>query len=81
MSIRCFRGSVVAIASIAMLGFVIASASAAKKMTYAEAFAKCKEEITASAPGNESLSTSQRSSAGAACMKKYGYKLKKSSTM
>ena len=39
--------------------------------------AKCKQEIGASAPGNESLSTAARHSAGGACMHKYGFRLKK----
>ena len=38
---------------------------------------KCKQEIGASAPGNESLSTAARHSAGGACMHKYGFRLKK----
>jgi hypothetical protein len=62
------------------LAFAVASitgAEAQKKMTYQEAFAKCKQEIGASAPGNESLSTAARHSAGGACMHKYGFRLKK----
>ena len=51
--------------------------AAKKKMSYEDAFAKCKAEIGGSAPGNESLSTAARTSAGGACMKKYGYRLKK----
>jgi hypothetical protein len=64
----------------AVTAFALTSApAAAAKMTYQEAFAKCKEEIKANAPGSESLSTAQRSTAGAACMKKYGFRLKKGS--
>jgi len=64
---------------VAFAAFALASgpAAAAKKMTYEQAFAKCKGEIGASAPGNESLSTAARHSAGGACMKKYGFRLKK----
>jgi len=51
--------------------------AAKKKMSYEDAYAKCKAEIGGTAPGNESLSTAARSSAGGACMKKYGYRLKK----
>jgi hypothetical protein len=51
--------------------------AAKKKMSYEEAYAKCKGEIAGTAPGSESLSTAARSSAGGACMKKYGYRLKK----
>jgi hypothetical protein len=62
--------------------FALASGpAAAAKMSYEQAFAKCKEEIKASAPGSEALSTAQRSTAGGACMKKYGFRLKKGSMM
>ena len=62
------------------LAFALASipgAEAQKKMTYAEAFAECKKEIRASAPGSETLGSAARHSAGAACMHKYGFRLKK----
>jgi hypothetical protein len=65
------------VAAFAVFALASAPASAAKKMTYEEAFAKCKQEINAGAPGSEALSTAQRSSAGGACMKKHGFRLKK----
>jgi len=53
-------------------------AAAAKKMSYEQAWAKCKVEIGANVPGSDSTTSAARSAAGGACMKKYGYRLKKS---
>jgi hypothetical protein len=73
------RTSGFVIAAGALVGVLFASvctASAEKKLTYAQAFAKCKEEISKNLPG-ESLATGPRYSAGGACMHRYGYRLKK----
>jgi hypothetical protein len=51
----------------------------AAKMSYEQAFAQCKEEIKANVSGNESTQHSGRYAAGMACMKRYGYRLKKKS--
>ena len=62
------------------LVFALASvtgAEAQKKMTYQDAFAKCKEEIKLSNQGGEMAGSAQRTSAGGACMHKYGFRLKK----
>ena len=70
----------VAILSVIIVGAFAVSDSAlakVKKLSYEDAFAKCKQEIGTGAPGSESLSTSQRYSSGGACMKRYGYRLKK----
>ena len=71
----------VAITATFVAALVCAGASDAlaqkKKMTYEAAYAKCKAEIGGTAPGSEALSTAARSSAGGACMKKYGFRLKK----
>lgn len=65
------------VAALALCG----PASAAKKVTYEQAWAKCKAEIGANVPGQDTTTSSARYSAGSACMKKYGYRLKKSSMM
>jgi hypothetical protein len=52
-------------------------ASAAKKVSYEQAWAKCKAEIGANVPGSDTTTSAARQSAGGACMKKYGYRLKK----
>jgi hypothetical protein len=52
------------------------SAVAAKRLSYEEAFAKCKAEISKTVPG-ENATTSGRYAAGGACMSRYGFRLKK----
>ena len=47
-------------------------------MTYQEAFAKCKQEMGGGGMGSEGLNTAARYSFAGGCMKKYGYRLKKS---
>jgi hypothetical protein len=54
------------------------NASAQAKLTYEQAWAKCKADITANYPG-ESGNTAGRYARGGSCMKQYGYRLKKSS--
>lgn len=69
---------VIALPIAAAFAFSSASdALAAKKMSYEQAYGRCKTEIGGTAPGSEALSTAARSSAAGACMKKYGYRLKK----
>jgi hypothetical protein len=46
-------------------------------MSYEDAFTKCKAEISANVPMSETTTSAARYSAGSACMKKYGYRLKK----
>ena len=45
-------------------------------MTYEQAYAKCKEQVAAAYPPGTS-DTSGRASRGGACMKQFGYNLKK----
>ena len=56
---------------------VDAATAKTKKLSYESAFAKCKQEIGASVPGSDATTSGARYSAGGACMKKYGYRLKK----
>lgn len=58
-----------------------AFAQSAKKLTYDAAWAKCKAEIAANVSPNESRDSAARYAAGGACMKKYGYRLKKGAKM
>ena len=60
----------------ALLLFGVPDASAQKKMTYEQAYAKCKEQVVAAYPPGSS-DTSGRASRGGACMKQFGYNLKK----
>ena len=55
----------------------VSDALAQKKVSYDKAWADCKQQIDRTVPGDQA---SARASAGAACMKKHGYRLKKGST-
>jgi len=68
-------GLVAASFTIAML--LGGDASAKSKMSYEQAFTKCKSEISANVPMADTTTSGARYTAGAACMKKYGYRLKK----
>ena len=60
-------------------GVLIATSNTAwaqKKVRYETAFARCKSELNAKFPANEP-EASARYSAGAACMRRYGYRLKR----
>jgi len=48
-----------------------------KKLTYEQAWAECKKEV--SLLGGEGTTSAGRYTRGAACMKQHGYRLKKSS--
>jgi hypothetical protein len=50
----------------------------AKKLTYEQAWAECKKDVT-SVLGGETTQSAARYTRGAACMKQYGYRLKRSS--
>ncbi len=58
----------------------IASAQQAKKLSYEQAWAQCKQEITKNVPA-EAANTAGRYAAGGSCMHKYGYRLKKSTSL
>jgi penicillin V acylase-like amidase (Ntn superfamily) len=50
----------------------------AKKLTYEQAWAECRKDVTSMLPGDATASAA-RYTRGAACMKQHGYRLKKSS--
>jgi hypothetical protein len=54
-------------------------AFAQKRLSYEQAWTQCKKEISANVPGSDTTTSAARYSAGSACMRKYGYRLKKSS--
>jgi hypothetical protein len=70
---KCF--GMLAVSLIATVAF--SGAASAAKMSYNQAFAKCKAEIGANVPGQDTTTSAARYTAGSACMKKYGYRLKK----
>lgn len=55
----------------------IASAQKAKKMTYDQAYEKCRTTDMVGTGSAAGPGASQAYARGAACMKKYGYRLKK----
>jgi hypothetical protein len=52
-------------------------AAAQKKLSYEQAWAQCRKEISANVPMSDTTTSAARQAAGGACMKKYGYRLKK----
>jgi hypothetical protein len=71
---------VVTALSVAMLFAATDITSAqqkAKKLTYEQAWAECKKEV--SLLGGDTTTSAARYTRGAACMKQHGYRLKKSS--
>ena len=63
--------------ALIMTAGVEAAAAKTKKLSYEDAFAKCKQELGGGPLGGEALNTAGRYSAAGGCMKKYGYRLKK----
>lgn len=71
----CHRFTIIALSAAAAFVFAGApDASAAKKLSYDQAWGQCKSQVDRTVPGDQA---SARTSAGAACMKKHGYRLKK----
>jgi hypothetical protein len=69
----------VTLAAVTLVTVSTSTWAATKKMSYEQAFAKCKTEITANVPYGEATSSAPRYTAGSACMHKYGFRLKKKS--
>lgn len=68
---------VIALPLAAAFAFAAASdAFAQKKLSYEQAWATCKAQVDKTIPGDQQTT---RASAGGACMRKYGYRLKKGS--
>jgi len=79
MSRLRFPGFVIALmgAALLLMPGETALAAKAKKMSYDEAWADCKKDV--SFLGGDAATTAGRYTRGAACMKKHGYRLKKTS--
>jgi hypothetical protein len=76
---RIRKRSGMLVLSLVVLSFCGApNAFAQKKLSYEEAWAKCKADVNANFPGEGSYSAA-RYARGGSCMKQYGYRLKKSS--
>ena len=76
LRVRQIRRLVVLSSAGALLLFGVTDASAQKKMSYEQAYAKCKEQVVAAYPPGTS-DTAGRASRGGACMKQLGFNLKK----
>ena len=65
-----------ALSFAAVLALAGAPDASAQKLTYEQAFAKCKADVVRSTPG-ETAGSAARYSRGLSCMQQYGYRLKK----
>lgn len=71
-----FLSAVLAAALVAAFGFADnALAATKKKLTYEEAYARCKSLLDKEGAWGTSTSANLRYTRGGACMKKYGHKL------
>jgi hypothetical protein len=75
LRVRQLCGMVVLSSAVLVLAGV-GDASAQKKLSYEDAYAKCKAQLDRTFPSG-STSTSGRNTAGGACMKQMGFNLKK----
>ena len=76
LRVRQVCGMVVLSSAVLVLSSV-PDASAQKKLSYEDAYTKCKADLDRTYPSG-STSTTGRNTRGAACMKINGYQLKKS---
>jgi len=65
------------LACTAVLAFAGATDVFAQKLSYEQAFAKCKDDVTKNVNAGESAGTAARYARAGSCMLKYGYRLKK----
>jgi hypothetical protein len=67
--------TLVVAALAAALGLIDNASAAAKKLTYEQAYAKCKSIMDKEGTPGTSTQSNVRHTRGAACMKKYGHRL------
>ena len=79
LNLRFVTNTVLIAAVFGVIG--ISDALAQKKQSYEQTFAKCKQEMGGGPLGGEGLNSGPRYTAMSGCMKKYGYRLKKSSKL
>ena len=70
-----FLTVLVAGALVAAFGFADSALAAKKKLTYDEAYARCKSLLDKEGAWGTSTNANLRYTRGGACMKKYGHKL------
>jgi hypothetical protein len=66
---------ILAVAFAAAFGLGNSASAAAKKLTYEEAYQKCKAIMDKEGTPGTSTQSNVRYTRGSACMKKFGYKL------
>jgi hypothetical protein len=72
----CGRSGMFVLSFAAVLAFAgVPDASAQKKLTYEQAFARCKADVVRNTPG-ETAGSAARYSRGLGCMQQYGFRLK-----
>ena len=72
----CRRSGMFALSFAAVLAVAGApDASAQQKLTYEQAFARCKADVVRNTPG-ETVGSAARYSRGLSCMQQYGFRLK-----
>jgi hypothetical protein len=74
---RICRIVVLSFAGMLFLSGIPDASAQKKKLTYEQAFAQCKKDVDRTFPAKE-FDTAGRYARGGACMKEYGYHLKKS---
>jgi len=74
--LKFYRSEMLALSFGAVFAIAISPSAFAqsKKLSYEQAWAQCKSQIDRTIPGDQATA---RATAGGACMKKYGYRLKK----
>jgi hypothetical protein len=70
---------VLALSAVLAASFADEALAQAKKLSYEQAWGQCRKEIAANVPMTDATTSAARYTAGSACMKKYGYRLKRSS--
>jgi hypothetical protein len=74
----CRRSAMFVFSFVVVLAFCGAPNASAQKLTYEQAMAKCRDDVRAHLGASEGGATAGRYARGGACMKQYGYRLKRS---
>jgi len=69
------RSGIYLLSFAAVLVVAAAPDASAQKLTYEQAFARCKADVVRNTPG-ETVGSAARYSRGLSCMQQYGYRLK-----
>jgi hypothetical protein len=78
-SFQCSGTIALAFSAVLAASFADEAFAQAKKLSYEQAWAQCRKEIAVNVPMTDATTSAARYTAGGACMKRYGYRLKRSS--